>query len=185
VWLLAVVSHSWCTSSQQGRLITIVTRREKSSISETEFSSFSKQPTRAGTMAATTWTLERLTAAGADVEALRSSCSDKAALHEQLKALGVAKLGDRLRVAELLQRKAPTPAPAAPPPTAPPPPAAAPGGWSVALEGMDDLVGDGGVLKRVRREGAAGGGRPPVPSRVKLRWVGRLASLHGCGQGGV
>ena len=34
VWLLAVVSHSWCTSSQQGRLITIVTRREKSSISE-------------------------------------------------------------------------------------------------------------------------------------------------------
>ena len=37
VWLLAVVSHSWCTSSQQGRLITIVTRREKSSISEIEF----------------------------------------------------------------------------------------------------------------------------------------------------
>ena len=34
VWLLAVVSHSWCTSSQQGRLITIVTRREKSSIHE-------------------------------------------------------------------------------------------------------------------------------------------------------
>ena len=34
VWLLAVVSHSWCTSSQQGRLITIVTRREKSSICE-------------------------------------------------------------------------------------------------------------------------------------------------------
>ena len=34
VWLLAVVSHSWCTSSQQGRLITIVTRREKSSIRE-------------------------------------------------------------------------------------------------------------------------------------------------------
>ena len=34
VWLLAVVSHSWCTSSQQGRLITIVTRREKSSIYE-------------------------------------------------------------------------------------------------------------------------------------------------------
>ena len=34
VWLLAVVSHSWCTSSQEGRLITIVTRREKSSISE-------------------------------------------------------------------------------------------------------------------------------------------------------
>ena len=34
VWPLAVVSHSWCTSSQQGRLITIVTRREKSSIHE-------------------------------------------------------------------------------------------------------------------------------------------------------
>ena len=34
VWPLAVVSHSWCTSSQEGRLITIVTRREKSSICE-------------------------------------------------------------------------------------------------------------------------------------------------------
>ena len=39
VWLLAVVSHSWCTSSQQGRLITIVTRREKSSICEISSSS--------------------------------------------------------------------------------------------------------------------------------------------------
>ena len=34
VWLLAVVSHSWCTSSQEGRLNTIVRRREKSSICE-------------------------------------------------------------------------------------------------------------------------------------------------------
>ena len=34
VWLLAVVSHSWCTSSQQDRLTTIVRRREKSSILE-------------------------------------------------------------------------------------------------------------------------------------------------------
>ena len=34
VWPLAVVSHSWCTSSQQGRLTTIVRRREKSSILE-------------------------------------------------------------------------------------------------------------------------------------------------------
>ena len=34
VWPLAVVSHSWCTSSQEGRLNTIVTRREKSSIRE-------------------------------------------------------------------------------------------------------------------------------------------------------
>ena len=34
VWLLAVVSHSWCTSSQEGRLNTIVRRREKSSIRE-------------------------------------------------------------------------------------------------------------------------------------------------------
>ena len=30
----AVVSHSWCTSSQEGRLTTIVTRREKSSFYE-------------------------------------------------------------------------------------------------------------------------------------------------------
>ena len=29
VWPLAVVSHSWCTSSQEGRLNTIVTRRER------------------------------------------------------------------------------------------------------------------------------------------------------------
>ena len=36
VWLLAVVSHSWCTSSQEGRLNTIVRRREKSSIHEIE-----------------------------------------------------------------------------------------------------------------------------------------------------
>ena len=34
VWPLAVVSHSWCTSSQQDRLTTIVRRREKSSILE-------------------------------------------------------------------------------------------------------------------------------------------------------
>ena len=34
VWPLAVVSHSWCTSSQEGRLNTIVRRREKSSIHE-------------------------------------------------------------------------------------------------------------------------------------------------------
>lgn len=34
VWPLAVVSHSWCTSSQEGRLNTIVRRREKSSIRE-------------------------------------------------------------------------------------------------------------------------------------------------------
>ena len=34
VWPLAVVSHSWCTNSQPGRLITIVRRREKSSILE-------------------------------------------------------------------------------------------------------------------------------------------------------
>ena len=34
VWPLAVVSHSWCTSSQEGRLNTIVRRREKSSILE-------------------------------------------------------------------------------------------------------------------------------------------------------
>ena len=32
VWPLAVVSHSWCTSSQEGRLNTIVRRREKSSL---------------------------------------------------------------------------------------------------------------------------------------------------------
>ena len=37
VWLLAVVSHSWCTSSQEGRLNTIVRRREKSSIREIAF----------------------------------------------------------------------------------------------------------------------------------------------------
>ena len=40
VWLLAVVSHSWCTSSQQGRLITIVTRRQKSSIHEIRISMY-------------------------------------------------------------------------------------------------------------------------------------------------
>ena len=34
VWPLAVVSHSWCTSSQEGRLNTIVTRRDNSSIRE-------------------------------------------------------------------------------------------------------------------------------------------------------
>jgi hypothetical protein len=43
VWPLAVVSHSWCTSSQQGRLITIVTRREKSSIREISTSRTSRE----------------------------------------------------------------------------------------------------------------------------------------------
>ena len=47
VWPLAVVSHSWCTSSQEGRLNTIVRRREKSSIRKIRIPASSSRLARA------------------------------------------------------------------------------------------------------------------------------------------
>lgn len=101
--------------------------------------------------------LADLVARGADVAALRALAiagSTAAPLQEQLKALGVTKLGDRMRIIKLLKEDA---APAAP------------------VEFLEmDVCGDGGLIKRTIRLGDVDCGRPPVPCRVKFRFVGTV-----------
>jgi hypothetical protein len=134
--------------------------------------------------------LASVAAAGGDLDALRQLAHDKSRLSEQLRALGFDKLGDRLRISQALLQDVPaatnpgvpagTTAPAAiaahTPVVAPPVRPSGPAGWSLDVAEMEDVLQDGGVLKQVQRAGAANGGKPSIPSKVKLRCVGRLAS---------
>lgn len=139
--------------------------------------------------------LASVAAAGGDLDALRRVAHDRTRLSERLRALGFAKLGDRLRISQALAQdvlaatSAADPGVSASKTTSPPAAITAytPGGasavrssgpteWSLDVAGMEDVLQDGGILKRVQREGAADGGKPSIPSKVKLRCVGRLAA---------